>query len=60
MYSPRIVVKGEVYFVVLKGSFKSLNISSCCINLFNAYSLVESAGGNLLAPSASSVYSKYT
>ena len=43
IYSPRIVVRGDVCFVVLKGSSKSLNMSSCCINLLNANSLAAFA-----------------
>ena len=49
MYSPLIVVKGAVYFVVLKGSVNSVNISSCCINVL----LDETSVGSskvLLAP----------
>ena len=56
MYLPLIVVRGDVCFVVLNGSSNNLNISSCCINLFNAYSLVAPTGASLLAPKPFSTY----
>ena len=37
MLLDRIVVNGFVYFVVLKGSFSNVNISSCCTNLFSTF-----------------------
>ena len=55
---PRIVVRGDVYFVVLKGSPNNFAISSCCTNLFSAYSRFA-LSTILLVPKASPVNSPY-